>query len=323
MEIEGRASHRRSPAASRRRMERPASHGRRAPKSAEASASSPGRRARAADWEDSLEAFKQMALSAAPAAAPVVPPPRGVPSRVAAPSRVPAPLMRRTCDPVAEDGRSAPSRAAPPAAAPRGASGGDLKPRRDDFDDTPAEGVFAREPGGRQLTLTIFTTWGDPHYVGLSAVELYDMQGELIALADVKAQVRAEPADVNVLPGYGSDPRVVANLFDGALATCDDHHLWLAPFTAGARHTVSVDLRSLHRLSLVRIWNYNKSRIHSFRGARHVEIALDGAPIFRGEINKAPGNAYEAESCAEPILFTDVRRAIRRDSPRAIRRKFL
>ena len=142
------------------------------------------------------------------------------------------------------------------------------------------------------------------------------MQGELIALADVKAQVRAEPADVNVLPGYGSDPRVVANLFDGALATCDDHHLWLAPFTAGARHTVSVDLRSLHRLSLVRIWNYNKSRIHSFRGARHVEIALDGAPIFRGEINKAPGNAYEAESCAEPILFTDVRRAIRRDSAR-------
>ena len=72
---------------------------------------------------------------------------------------------------------------------------------------------------GRQLTLTIFTTWGDPHYVGLSAVELYDMQGELIALADVKAQVRAEPADVNVLPGYGSDPRVVANLFDGALAS--------------------------------------------------------------------------------------------------------
>ena len=106
MEIEGRASHRRSPAASRRRMERPASHGRRAPKSAEASASSPGRRARAADWEDSLEAFKQMALSAAPAAAPVVPPPRGVPSRVAAPSRVPAPLMRRTCDPVAEDGHN-------------------------------------------------------------------------------------------------------------------------------------------------------------------------------------------------------------------------
>ena len=111
--------------------------------------------------------------------------------------------------------------------------------RRDDFDDTPAEGVFAREPGGRRLTLTIFTTWGDPHYVGLSAVELYDMQGELIALADVKAQVRAEPADVNVLPGYGSDPRVVANLFDGALATCDDHHLWLAPFTAArARHGV-------------------------------------------------------------------------------------
>ncbi len=36
--------------------------------------------------------------------------------------------------------------------------------------------------------------------------------------------------------------------------------------------------------------NYNKSRIHSSRGAKDVEIALDGHMIFKGEISQACGN---------------------------------
>jgi hypothetical protein len=35
--------------------------------------------------------------------------------------------------------------------------------------------------------------------------------------------------------------------------------------------------------------NYNKSRIHSYRGARDVDITLDGVTIFRGEIARACG----------------------------------
>uniref|UniRef100_A0A7S0P615 KATNIP domain-containing protein n=1 Tax=Calcidiscus leptoporus TaxID=127549 RepID=A0A7S0P615_9EUKA len=57
-------------------------------------------------------------------------------------------------------------------------------------------------------------------------------------------------------------------------------------------------------LSLMRLWNYNKSRIHSFRGARHLEVRLDQVLVFRGEINKAPGNVADAEACAEILLFT-------------------
>ena len=90
----------------RRLMERPASHGRRAPK---ARRRRPRRRprARAADWEDSPRPSSRWRLGRQGGASGSA---AGVPSRVAAPSRVPAPLMRRTCDPVAEDGRSAPSR---------------------------------------------------------------------------------------------------------------------------------------------------------------------------------------------------------------------
>lgn len=35
--------------------------------------------------------------------------------------------------------------------------------------------------------------------------------------------------------------------------------------------------------------NYNKSRIHSYRGAKDVEISLDGTYIFKGEIARACG----------------------------------
>ena len=44
--------------------------------------------------------------------------------------------------------------------------------------------------------------------------------------------------------------------------TCDDAHVWLAPFTPGATHTVTVALDQPVTLGAVRVWNYNKSRIH-------------------------------------------------------------
>ena len=56
---------------------------------------------------------------------------------------------------------------------------------------------------------------------------------------------------------------------------------------------------------MIRIWNYNKSRIHSYRGAKKVQIELDGQPIFRGEIRKAPGNTKNPEDCCEILLFTE------------------
>ena len=46
---------------------------------------------------------------------------------------------------------------------------------------------------GRRIMLRILSTWGDRHYVGLSGVELYDEQGELLVLDDPRAQVHVEP----------------------------------------------------------------------------------------------------------------------------------
>lgn len=35
--------------------------------------------------------------------------------------------------------------------------------------------------------------------------------------------------------------------------------------------------------------NYNKSRIHSYRGAKDIMMTLDGTIIFQGEITRAIG----------------------------------
>jgi hypothetical protein len=89
---------------------------------------------------------------------------------------------------------------------------------------------------------------------------------------------------------------------------------------SGRHHFVYIDLGHATTLSLIRllaatackvtlflhlifcssrIWNYNKSRIHSYRGARFVEISLDDSFIFRGEIAKAPGILNGSEESAE------------------------
>ena len=157
-------------------------------------------------------------------------------------------------------------------------------------------------PSGKQVLFNIKSTWGDAYYVGLCGIEFFDQSGELISInPDL---VTADPSSINILEEYGNDPRVVSNLVDGINATCDDMHAWLTPFTSGQAHLIRIDLGLIRTLSMIRIWNYNKSRIHSSRGARELDIFLDSKLIFRGEISSAPGEIFEASQYAEVILFT-------------------
>jgi len=133
---------------------------------------------------------------------------------------------------------------------------------------------------------------------------MFDDKGDPIKLNDVKRQIRADPPDINCLPGYGKDPRTVDKLLDGTYMTCDDLHVWLAPFEKGKEHYIEIDFREVKTLSMIRIWNYNKSRIHSYRGVRDLCIQLDDKTIFMGEISKANGSIKGAEQYCEYIMFT-------------------
>ena len=167
-------------------------------------------------------------------------------------------------------------------------------------------------PRGKVLMFNILSTWGDPHYLGLMGIEIFDRNGHIVRLTNPENQIWACPADINVLNEYNNDPRTVDNLVDGVNHTSDDLHAWLAPFTMGQDHLVTIDFDEETTISMIRIWNYNKSRIHSYRGARYVEINFvekSGiTPIFKGEIKRAIGShsssISEADACNECILFT-------------------
>ena len=61
--------------------------------------------------------------------------------------------------------------------------------------------------------------------MGLSGLEIFDDLGNPVRFNDPKSRISADPADVNILPGYGTDPRTVDKLLDGANWTCDDVHV--------------------------------------------------------------------------------------------------
>ncbi|NXJ68842.1 K0556 protein, partial [Rostratula benghalensis] len=156
-------------------------------------------------------------------------------------------------------------------------------------------------PYGQHLVINIQTTWGDRHYVGLNGIEVFSSKGEPVQIS----KITAEPPDINILPAYGNDPRIITNLIDGVNRTQDDMHLWLAPFTPGKPHFIFIDFVNSCQVAMIRIWNYNKSRIHSFRGVKDITMVLDEQCIFRGEIAKASGTLSGApEHFGDTILFT-------------------
>ncbi|KAJ4446219.1 hypothetical protein ANN_12913 [Periplaneta americana] len=161
--------------------------------------------------------------------------------------------------------------------------------------------IIPELPSGSKMELNIHSTWGDRHYLGLNGIEVFSSTGEPVTIA----KIWADPADINVLPEYSKDPRVITNLLDGVNRTHDDMHLWLAPFTKGANHYIYLIFKHKVQVAMIRIWNYNKSRIHSYRGVRDVEITLDGVTIFRGEIARACGGILGGtEAFGDTILFT-------------------
>lgn len=80
--------------------------------------------------------------------------------------------------------------------------------------------------------------------------------------------------------------------------------MWLAPFSENKVNLIEINFDIVRAISMIRIWNYNKSRIHSFRGVKDITIELDGLEIFKGSIKKAPGTLPSAEEHCEYILFT-------------------
>jgi hypothetical protein len=205
-------------------------------------------------------------------------------------------------------------------------------------------------PRGRLLRLRVLSTWGGDdgnHPVaGLTGVEFFSSTGELIpcTATATKNEIPPTPAKTkhSRTPPYDQDDNDdlydeedeeeeegfltgASKLLNGNNITCDPQEMfrcYFDPPELGADAEVGFgglviefDFGRKRRdtaLAMARIYNYNRSRVHSYCGARLVRLELDGKRIFEGELRRAPGNilgdGHGAESalraCSETILFT-------------------
>ncbi|KAG7312080.1 hypothetical protein JYU34_001532 [Plutella xylostella] len=158
-----------------------------------------------------------------------------------------------------------------------------------------SEFIIPELPSGRLLEIKIYSNWGDKYLVGLNGIELFDSDGNLIPIEKVWS-------DADAGDSRGSPASSIA---DGVVRTRDDAHSWTAPVPRGVPLSLSVLLGKTSQLALLRIWNYNKSRIYSARGARLVQVRLDDRAVFHGEVARAGGELHGAiGSFGDTILFT-------------------
>jgi hypothetical protein len=156
---------------------------------------------------------------------------------------------------------------------------------------------LATLPFARDITLSILSTHGDPHYAGLTGLRVWVAQpmpghrtasgnlGRVVEHPLTVQDLRACPADINV-DGHSGDQRTVDKLVDGTNVTTDDLHMWLIPFSSsqagGPRgfapdrgsHVLRIRLPSAAWIAGITVYNYNKSPDDTHRGVKHIALAL-------------------------------------------------
>ena len=64
--------------------------------------------------------------------------------------------------------------------------------------------------------------------------------------------------------------------------------MWRAEYSAGQQLTVTLQLDQPCSIAMVRIWNYNASRVHVACGVCRLSMLLDGSLVFEGEVKHCP-----------------------------------
>ncbi|XP_054159665.1 protein KATNIP homolog [Oppia nitens] len=161
------------------------------------------------------------------------------------------------------------------------------------IDDHFIDFTIPELPFGRQLEIEIINNWGDEDYVGFNGIEIIDLNEFQVEVNKIWSNYHLD-SDLNTL-------------VDGIYRTHDDSHIWCTQLDAKCRLPLKIFIQFKTNISiaLIRIWNYNKSRIYSYRGIKFITISLDNKLIFRGEIAKASGTLIAPiEAFGDTILFT-------------------
>lgn len=151
-------------------------------------------------------------------------------------------------------------------------------------------------PRGRVISLYILSTWGDSNYVGMNGVEFWNREGKLITPNKVCSDGSLEES---------IDPRSnFYNIIDGMNHTQDDIHCWLSEVKPNLTPRLDFHFLNPETFAMIRIWNFNRNRVHANRGVKDIVIELDKKACFSGEIAMASGTINSELPWGDNILFT-------------------
>lgn len=140
--------------------------------------------------------------------------------------------------------------------------------------------IIPELPCGRELVIEMLENWGDEETIGLNGIEIFEsVQGKMTEFESIIMKHKSEM----------NEKSLEQKLFSAPFRTHDDHHIWSCDWDPGVPIQIHITFHSSIRLALLRFWNYNKSRIHSYRGVKNVQVRLDNQIVFKGEIAKASG----------------------------------
>ncbi|PAV82540.1 hypothetical protein WR25_08218 isoform B [Diploscapter pachys] len=143
-------------------------------------------------------------------------------------------------------------------------------------------------PQGEQLRFVLLSNWGDPLYVGLKSIEIFMETGEKAVVASINCTSASTFGDINSLV------RIDESF---------DTNRWFCNMGEEPIELI-LQLEKKLTIAMIRVWNYNESRVHAQRGVREMLIFLDGRAVFRGEMNPAFDSETEYEPMGDTILFT-------------------
>ena len=145
------------------------------------------------------------------------------------------------------------------------------------------------------LEIKVLSTWGKNSVAGLTELQMFDCEGNLIQI---------KPSLIYLRNCGSAAHKKVGNLVNGKFHTNKEDDMWIfllpsAPETA----EICVNFKSAYGLGAIRIWNYNiESKNDNNKGIKDINLYLNKSLIFNGTI--FPGKGKIDEDYCTTIFLT-------------------
>jgi len=109
------------------------------------------------------------------------------------------------------------------------------------------------------IRLVLSSNHGNPNFVGLTGLELYDINNQLIDIETAET-IGALPKDVHTVYNNENDNRIFENIFNGENNVDDSYNMWVTVFDLSNKKFPYIELsfKKYIYLSKIKLFNYNK-----------------------------------------------------------------